>query len=69
MGTCVRCACAGLGACPKWKVGVCACVHACEFVCLCVNKINESGKEMYFIPLHIAKKARLYLWHQKGVKK
>lgn len=56
----------------KWVcVRVCVCVHACELVCLCVNKRNEPGKEVCFIPLHIAKKARLfyYLWHQKGVKK
>lgn len=36
------------------RVCVCACV-----VCVCVNKKNEPEKEKYFIPLHVAKKARL----------
>lgn len=48
------CACAGMGCLSKVVSGR---VRVC--VCVCFNKKNEPEKEMYFIPLHVAKKARL----------
>lgn len=67
VGTCVQVPGPGCGACPRWSVGgvrVGACVR------VCVNKKNQPEKEMYFVPLHGAKKLDFLLpVASKGSKK